>query len=503
MNKEWSITDDFYVSYLWDIIPLPIPNTRVLQAREEHKQIHKHLLAQRDLLKPKATESLQEALDNLKKEFKGRIIFSQDAAALKEARENLFNTANETLYLPDSAGRDLVETFLLVATLVLAFRTFFFQPFKIPTGSMQPTLYGITASDLSEKNSGALQGQAEQGTFVTDGNIFTPDDQGRTLQFNSGQSDTLIQKVISPQEVKINTGESIPSQSFSIKSIAPPNFTGKILDKLRGYSYHNLKAEGDWTLRRIHPPKQVFPLISKQTFEFVDSQGKYISKNLWFPPVRAGEPFLSHTSPYINKMTSKKGEYVFNLQVKTGDHLFVNRMTYNFRKPKRGDIAIFTISQDSIPSRSSAAPIAETFYIKRLVSVGGDTVTLGNDRQLHIRNEGLFGDNQVHRIDSTYSGFGNLYSHPKVILQDGDQHVLEARSAAQDSIYSGHTAMGRLNYGNEFFVNPNHFLMFGDNTVNSRDSREWGELPQENVIGHSSFVYWPPLSPRFGWSHSQ
>lgn len=151
MNKEWSITDDFYVSYLWDTIPLPIPNTRVLQAREEHKQIHKHLLAQRDLLKPKATESLQESLDNLKKEFKGRIIRSRDATALKEARESLFKTANETLHLPDSAGRDLVETFLLVATLVLAFRTFFFQPFKIPTGSMQPTLYGITASDLSEK----------------------------------------------------------------------------------------------------------------------------------------------------------------------------------------------------------------------------------------------------------------------------------------------------------------------------------------------------------------
>ena len=149
MNKEWSITDDFYVSYLWDIIPLPIPNTRVLQAREEHKQINKHLLAQRDLLKPKATEALQESLDQLQTEFKGRIIRTKDATALKEARENVFKTASETLHLPDSAGRDLVETFLLVATLVLAFRTFFFQPFKIPTGSMQPTLYGITASDLS------------------------------------------------------------------------------------------------------------------------------------------------------------------------------------------------------------------------------------------------------------------------------------------------------------------------------------------------------------------
>ena len=503
MNKEWSITEDFYVSYLWDIIPLPIPNTRVLQAREEHKQIHKHLLAQRDLLKPKATEALQEALDNLGKEFKSRIIRSRDATALKEARENLFKTANETLHLPDSAGRDLVETFLLVATLVLAFRTFFFQPFKIPTGSMQPTLYGITASDLNIKDSGALEGQAEQGTFVTDGSIFTPNDQGRTLQFNSGQSDALIERVISPQEVKINTGESIPRQPFSIKQIAPPSFTGRVIDKLRGYSYHNLKAEDDWTLRKINPPKRVFPLISKQSFEFVDSQGNYITKNIWFPPVRAGEPFLSHTSPYINKTTYKKDEYVFNLQVKTGDHLFVNRMTYNFRKPRRGDIAIFTISQDSIPSRSPAAPINETFYIKRLVAVGGDTVTLGNDRQLIVQNEGLFGNSQNHRIDSTYSGFGNLYSHPKVILRNGGLHTFEAGSAAQDSIYSGHTPMGRISYGNKLSVNPGHYLMFGDNTVNSRDSREWGELPQQNVIGHSSFVYWPPLSPRFGWSHQQ
>ena len=167
----------------------------------------------------------------------------------------------------------------------------------------------------------------------------------------------------------------------------------------------------------------------------------------------------------------------------------------------RVDIAIFTISQDSIPSRSASAPIAETFYIKRLVCVGGDTVTLGHDRQLNVRNKGLFGDDQVRRIDSTYEGFSKLYSHPKVIVQKGDQHIFEAEQFPRDSIYSGHTPIGRLNYGKQISVNPGHYLMFGDNTVNSRDSREWGELPQENVIGHSSFVYWPPLSPRFGWSH--
>ena len=49
--------------------------------------------------------------------------------------------------------------------------------------------------------------------------------------------------------------------------------------------------------------------------------------------------------------------------------------------------------------------------------------------------------------------------------------------------------------------NEINLIFFGDNTANSMDSRSWGALPKKNVIGHSSFVYWPPLSPRFGWSH--
>lgn len=502
MNKEWSISDDFYASYLWDTIPLPIPNTRVLQAREEYKQVQKHLNAQRDLLKTKAIESLETSMAQLKQEFTGRIIRTRDAAALKEAREEVFKAANETLILPDSAGRDLVETFLLVATLVLAFRTFFFQPFKIPTGSMQPTLYGITASDLSERVSGSLNGQAEQGTFVADGSMFTPDDVGRTIRFSSGQADATIQHFISADEVKINSGESIPPQPFVIAPIAQPGIGGKITDKLRGYSYHSLQAEGDWTLARIHPPKQIFPLISKQAFEFIDAQRNQITKTIWFPPTRAGEPFLHPASEFISKNTFKKGEFVFNFRVKTGDHLFVNRLTYNFRKPRRGDIAIFTISQDTIPSHSNYAPVKETFYIKRLVALGSDTVFLGQDRHLNIRNKDYFGDDQFHRIDSSFSGFENLYSHPKTVIQVGNQYrTVPINPSPIDSTYSGHSTVPGFDYKQQIQVAPKHYLMFGDNTGNSLDSRSWRDLPQENVIGHSSFVYWPPFSPRFGWSH--
>jgi signal peptidase I len=268
----------------------------------------------------------------------------------------------------------------------------------------------------------------------------------------------------------------------------------------RGISHYSLKAAGDWTLRSIHPPKNIFPLINKQTIEFVDQSGNSINKTIWFPPIRGTEPMLKmpgtydprSNRPFINKYEFKQGEYIFNFQLKTGDHLFVNRMTYNFRNPKRGDIAVFTISQDSIPSQSHNAPDKETFYIKRLVGLGGEAIHLGTDHQLVVNNS---------RIDSTDQGFEFIYSFPKKIDINVTNIWRTPRNDPADSVYSGHLPMPGFNYRQTINVSAKHYLMFGDNSINSLDSRAWGELPQENVIGHSSFVYWPPLSPRFGWSH--
>ncbi len=50
----------------------------------------------------------------------------------------------------------------------------------------------------------------------------------------------------------------------------------------------------------------------------------------------------------------------------------------------------------------------------------------------------------------------------------------------------------------QFKVSAKHFLVMGDNTMNSSDSRMWGEFPQEKVIGRAFFVFWP-FSSRVGW----
>tara|TARA_B100001971_G_scaffold190938_1_gene194078 strand:+ start:3524 stop:5185 length:1662 start_codon:yes stop_codon:yes gene_type:complete len=535
---------------------------------EDRKQITKLLAAQRDLIKPAKIKDLERSLSELDKLCRGPINMEALQAAHKEALE----TAEKILIpYPDASYRDWVEMALVVIALVLAFRTFFFQPFKIPTGSMQPTLYGITVEDLRDRSSEALTGKVEKGTLTATGDIFYPSDQGRTISFKNGNNVT-ISKVLSKMRVKVEPIMSIEQQPFTVKFIMPGKI-GYAVEKLKGYSYHSLQAEGNWLLVEIQDPKRIFPFISKQIFVFRDIDqerdsgkitgrvelGKFmvsennflqstdeghivtfketgesvtisevvdsnssvlepsmdaefikeqpfnispkISRTAWFPPFDSGQkPTLNNTirdlygnplEPPAKGSLYSPGEFVYKLRVKTGDHLFVNRLTYNFRHPRRGDISVFTIKKpDATHGKYSQLPTEDTFYIKRLVGLGGEQIFIGLDRHLRINNR---------RLNSNDRGFEFVYGHPK----DSKRMPLHP---VINSEYSGHQRSQDygpdFSHGNSPYLVPNnHYLFFGDNTASSMDSRSWGALPMENVIGHSSFVYWPPLSARFGWSH--
>jgi signal peptidase I len=49
-------------------------------------------------------------------------------------------------------------------------------------------------------------------------------------------------------------------------------------------------------------------------------------------------------------------------------------------------------------------------------------------------------------------------------------------------------------------VRPDYFFVMGDNTMNSLDSRYWGDFPQSKVLGKAFFIYWP-INERFGWGY--
>lgn len=478
---------------------------------EDRKQITKLLSAQRDLIKPEKVEDLEKALSELDKLCRGPI----DQEGLQAARKEALDTAEKVLIpYPDPSYRDWVEMALVVISLVLAFRSFFFQPFKIPTGSMQPTLYGITYEDLMGRVvSGNVTGRVEEGMFIVDDDSFflrsendKPIDssyrgrkklaglQGHTVTFEDGQK-VLISTVLNSKKAKLESsikGKYIEAQPFTISFDKWPNKLGYAIEKLKGYTYHSMKAKGNWKLIDIQNPKNIVPLISKQVFVFSDNDsGETIHRTAWFPPLDSHQnPILSHDRhKYKDELEGKefnKGDYIYKLRVKTGDHLFVNRMTYNFRRPSRGDISVFTIKYDDTTTKNIDVPGKDTFYIKRLIGLSGEKISIGPDRHLHIDGR---------RLNSSNKGFEFVYSHPK------DPNGKPSYDDPIMSMYSGHNPEGLLNVASGHTVPKNHYMFLGDNTASSMDSRTWGTLPEKNVIGHSSFVYWPPLSPRFGWSH--
>src|SRR6478735_8143263 len=130
----------------------------VRQLSEMCRQMWRVLNEQRDLLTPEAISGLEAAHNEAqtaiqtgasKRDLEGQM------TKLEEAARKWFKP------YANAAVRENVKEFLVAVVTILGFTTFFLQLTKIPTGSMQPTLFGITHEDLRGKNvelPGFLQG---------------------------------------------------------------------------------------------------------------------------------------------------------------------------------------------------------------------------------------------------------------------------------------------------------------------------------------------------------
>lgn len=119
----------------------------------------------------------------------------------------------------------------------------------------------------------------------------------------------------------------------------------------------------------------------------------------------------------------------------TGDRIIVSKFAYYFREPERGDVIVFKYPGD--PKRA---------FVKRVVALGGETVAI-RDSRLYI--DGVAVVEEYLPAGVSYHDFGPL----------------------------------RVPEGNLF--------MLGDNRANSDDSRVWGYLDEDLVIGKALAIYWP------------
>lgn len=392
---------------------------RVRVATHMYKHVQKILNAQRDLLSPEAIQKVQGAIDDLRHSLRGNLARPALDAKLSEFE----GIANKWLKPYPNAGlRENVEVLLVAIAVAMGIRTFFLQPFKIPTGSMQPTLYGITHENFIDQ----------------------------------------------------------PHAQF-------PNAVQRFFTYwYRGLSHTHVVARDTGQLRIVdEQPLRVLLFNLRQRFQI----GNTIH-TIWFPPdsvfKRAG--LTDQYGSPIGKIF-RRGEDVIKLKVISGDHLFVDRITYNFRRPKRGEIIVFE-------TKGISALPPDQFYIKRLVALGGESVRIGNDRRLVINGK---------RLDASTPHFEHVYSFdpgepPRESEYSGHVNEFVARK-----FYSFANLAPLFEHGNDAEqVKPNHYMVMGDNTMNSSDSRTWGDFSRTNVIGKSFFVYWPIGSQngrdsRFGW----
>lgn len=353
----------------------------IKEAREIHYALNKNFVYSRDVLSAKDITVMQELLANY-----SNAINAGDVPALEKLKKEALKVAGRLFpSSPWDGIRENVEVFVVAIVVALGVRTYFLQPFKIPTGSMQPTLNGVQI---------------------------------------------------------VATQEPMPALPMRLFDMVVRGRTYGTIDSLEGGIITGVEGGS------ITP-----------WFEFTNVYIGDRKIRIW-----ANMQSVQKDLGFIKGKSVPAGS-TLNYRVDTGDQVLVNKVIYNFRRPNRGEVFVFkTTGIEAIEGpRHQKGQEGSQFYIKRCVGTPGDVLAL-DPPYLKV-------DGSVVHSDA----FDRIYS-----LKDG---------------YRGYCIHLGQNYlqspQDNYTVSPQHYWAMGDNSYQSFDSRYWGPVDQQNLVGTGFIVYWP------------
>lgn len=164
----------------------------------------------------------------------------------------------------------------------------------------------------------------------------------------------------------------------------------------------------------------------------------------------------------------------------TGDHLIVDKLAYApsdafsrhvlpYEDVKRGDIIVFQ------------HPTLNVNYVKRCIGLPGDHLKLV-DKQVFINGKPLREPYVIHRDDSLYYRDNFPLGEPEYV-QD-PKMAARADQMLRDDVVNG-----------ELVIPPGYYFAMGDNRDDSLDSRYWGLVPRDNILGKPLIIFWSYNAP--------
>ncbi len=339
-----------------------------------------------DILGEKDLRVLLDLLTKLKQSLKSR-----RREQIYAVRDEIERTVGRIAPPPKDAGwRENVEVFLVAIVIAAGVRAYFLQPFKIPTGSMQPTLFGIVGHPTST---------------------------------------------------------------------SPPNLLARAFQLVwLGRHYIDVTAKQDDIILDLQEATYL------NFFTFTTIIGERSQYTVFAP-----RDTLYRDFGVQPRRTFQKGETIARGYIETGDQIFVDKMAYHFLKPDRGDVFVFKTYGIRRIEIGLPPGVDSQHYIKRLAGLPGDILRI--DAPFFFINGAKASQWVFQRVMSCqdgYRGYSNMYQFPYLATPD-----------------------------QTFKVPDRSYFALGDNSYFSKDSRDFGTVPERNVTGKGLFVYWP-FSRRWG-----